>query len=58
LVTLVIVGFAGFTLWGNWPPPVPTVIMLGAAVVLFYVLLASERRKIRHVLRRRGNLWR
>ena len=57
LVTLVIGGFVGFTLWAIWPPPVPLFIMLGAAVLLFYALLTSERRKIRRVLRRRGNLW-
>ncbi len=57
LVTLVIGGFVGFTLWAVWPPPVPLSIMLCAAVLLFYVLLASERRKIRRVLRRPRNLW-
>ena len=51
-VTLVIAVFAAFTLWAVWPPSVLMTTMLSGAVVMFYALLASERRRIRRVLRR------
>lgn len=50
LVTLVIVLFVAFTLWAAWPPSIPMIVMSCLVVVLFYVLLARERRKIRRVL--------
>lgn len=50
LVSLVIGLFVGFTLWAVWPPPVLLVIMFSLVLVLFYVLLARERRTIRRVL--------
>ena len=50
VVTLVIGVFVAFTVWAAWPPPVPLVIMICAAVFLFYTLLLTERRRIRRVL--------
>jgi quinol-cytochrome oxidoreductase complex cytochrome b subunit len=56
VVTLVIGVFVGFTLWAAWPPGIPMTILVCAAIVLFYVLLARERRMIRRVLQgRRGS---
>ncbi|MBU0717018.1 MAG: hypothetical protein KJ749_02115 [Planctomycetes bacterium] len=55
VVTGVIAVFVAFTLWAVWPPPPLMLIFSGIAVVLFYVLLISERRTIRRVLGRRGD---
>jgi FtsH-binding integral membrane protein len=50
LVTLMIGIFIGLTLWAVWPPPTLMVISTVAVAVLFYSLMAAERRKIRRVL--------
>jgi quinol-cytochrome oxidoreductase complex cytochrome b subunit len=50
LVTLVIAVFIGLTVWAVWPPPILMIISTCAIVILFYSLIASERRKIRRVL--------
>ena len=50
VVTLAIVVFVGLTLWASWPPGVPMMTLVCSAVVLFYILLARERRMIRRVL--------
>jgi len=51
LVTVAIGTFIGLTLWAVWPPPTLMVIVTIAVAVLFYSLMATERRKIRRVLR-------
>lgn len=58
-VTLVIAVCAVLMVWAVWPPPVPMIIMLSAAVVLFYLLLFSEARRVRRVLhgQRRYSRW-
>ena len=59
LVTVVIGACVALMLWAVWPPPAPLSIMLSSVVVLFYVLLANERRRIRRVLRghRKPSRW-
>jgi quinol-cytochrome oxidoreductase complex cytochrome b subunit len=59
LVTLVIGVCVALMLWAVWPPPAPLCIMLSSVVVLFCVLLANERRRIRRVLRehRKPSRW-
>jgi quinol-cytochrome oxidoreductase complex cytochrome b subunit len=46
-VTLVIAAFVALTLWGAWPPTPVLTLSLGAVVLLFYVLVIGERRRIR-----------
>jgi len=53
LTTLVIAAFLGLTFWAIWPPPVLFTVVFAAAAVLFYVLIAQERRTIRRVLYRK-----
>ncbi len=48
-VTAVIAVFVAFTLWADWPPSPLMGITVCAVLVLFYVLLAGERRRIRRV---------
>jgi len=50
VVTLAVAVFVGLTLWAAWPPAVTMTTLVCAAIVLFYVLLARERRTIRRVL--------
>ena len=59
LVTLVIGVFVVLMLWAVWPPPAPLSIMLAVAVVVFYVLIVNERRRIRRVLygQRKFSKW-
>ncbi len=53
IVTVVIVVFVAFTLWAAWPPRPLLVITVVTVMVLFYVLIAGERRIIRRVFRGR-----
>ncbi|GMU24212.1 MAG: hypothetical protein AMXMBFR13_42880 [Phycisphaerae bacterium] len=50
LVTLVIASFVGLTFWAIWPPSPLFSVMFATALVLFYALIAHERRIIRRVL--------
>lgn len=52
-VTLVIVVLVAFTFWAVWPPRPLMAITVCSVVLLFYVLIAGERRSIRRVFRRR-----
>ncbi len=49
VVTVVILVFLAFTFWGTWPPPPLLIISICAATVIFYVLLAGERGRIRSI---------
>lgn len=50
ITTIVIFNFLALTFWAVWPPPLVLSAFFAFGVILFYYLLAHERRTIRRVL--------
>jgi len=55
LTTLIIFNFVALTFWAVWPPSPLFTLFWGIALLLFYILIAQERRTIRHVLYRKDS---
>jgi ubiquinol-cytochrome c reductase cytochrome b subunit len=50
IATIIIFNFVALTFWAIWPPTPLFTGMFAGALILFYVLIAHERRKIRQIL--------
>ena len=50
LVTLIVANFTALTFWAIWPPHLLFTGFFTATLVVFYVMLLHERRKIRRIL--------